>query len=73
MRWSAEVVSEPSMNHRLCVDLFETGVHRGRIQWNDRNEVDLVFYGDCEIAVPADWLIGIVQRFKSETTTNGAR
>lgn len=71
MRWTAEIVSEPAMNHSLCVDLFETDVHRARIRWSDRNEVELVFYGGGEIAVPAEWLVGIIQRFVAETGRKG--
>lgn len=72
MRWTADVVSEPSMDHSLCVDLYEDGVHRGRLQWNATRELELVFYGGKETAMPAEWLLGIVQRFKSETTPNRA-
>jgi hypothetical protein len=44
MTWSADIVSEPSRNHELCVDLFEGGVHRARIRRNERRELELVCY-----------------------------
>jgi hypothetical protein len=66
MSWSADIVSEPSRNHELCVDLFEGGVHRGRLRRNERLELELVCY-EGDYTIPADWLVGIIQRFSAET------
>jgi hypothetical protein len=66
MSWSADIGSEPNRNHELCVDLFEGGVHRARIRRNERLELELVCY-EGEFTIPADWLVGIIQRFIAET------
>jgi hypothetical protein len=67
MTWTADIVTEPDRGHDLCVDLFESGVHRARVQRNDRREVELMCYGG-DFAIPADWLLGIIQRFVAETS-----
>jgi hypothetical protein len=66
MDWRAEIVSEPSQNHKLCVDLFEDGVHRARVRCNERLEMELVCY-QGDFTIPADWLVGIIQRFVADT------
>jgi hypothetical protein len=66
LSWSADIVSEPSRNHELCIDLFEGGVHRARLRRNERRELELVCY-EGEFTIPADWLVGIIQRFVAET------
>jgi hypothetical protein len=73
MRWTAEITNDPRKDYELYVELLEDDVSQARLQWNDRGELELVFYGGKETAMPAEWLIGIVQRFKSETTPNRAR
>jgi hypothetical protein len=62
MQWTAEIVTEPTTNHELCVDLFDDGVHRARIRRNDRSEFELVCYGD-QFTIPAEWLASVIKRF----------
>jgi hypothetical protein len=66
MTWTADILTEPSRDHELCVDLYDDDVVRGRIRRNERFEVELICYGG-EFAIPADWLVGIIQRFTEET------
>jgi len=66
MRWDADIVTEPTRNHELCLDLFEGGIHRARLQRGDTGEFELVCYGE-HFAIPAKWLVDIIQRFLSET------
>ena len=68
MTWSADIVSEPSQNHQLCIDLFEGGTHRARVQRNECGDLELVCYGG-ELTIPAEWLVGIIQRFIAETSS----
>ena len=72
MTWTADLVTEPSRNHNLCIDLFEDGVHRARISRNERDELELTCYGG-EFRIPADWLVGIIQRFEAETDSAPGR
>ena len=65
MGWTADIVSEPTRNHELCVDLFEDGVHRARIERNDVGEVIFVSYGN-PFAIPVEWLREVTERFVSE-------
>lgn len=68
MTWSADIVSEPSRKHELCLGLFESGLHRARVHGDERGEVELVCYGG-EVTIPAEWLVGIIQRFIVETSS----
>ena len=72
MGWSADIVSEPSRDHDLCVDLFEGGVHRARLRRNERRELELVCY-EGEFTIPGEWLVGIIQRFIAETGSTRGR
>lgn len=67
MAWSADIVSEPSRDHELCVDLLENGVHQARIQRNERRELEVVCYGGDRIAIPAEWLVSVIQQFIADT------
>lgn len=67
MTWTADIVSEPNANHELCVDLFESGSHRARLRRDKRGELELVCYGD-QFTIPVEWLVGIIQRFRADTT-----
>jgi hypothetical protein len=66
MAWSADIVTEPSREHELCVDLFEDGVHQARVRRNERRELEFVCYG-AGFTIPAEWLIGVIERFRVET------
>jgi len=72
MSWSADIVTEPSRDHELCVDLLEGGVHRARLRRNERLELELVCY-EGDFTIPADWLVGIIQRFSAESDSTGGR
>jgi hypothetical protein len=67
MGWTAEITNDPRKDSELYVELLEDDGSQARLQWIDRGELELVFYGGEETAVPAEWLVGIVQRFMSET------
>lgn len=66
MSWTADIATEPSRSHQLCVDLFEGDVHRARIHRTEQGEVELVCYAGG-FSIPAEWLMGLIQRFISET------
>ena len=67
MKWTAEIVSEPTRNHELCVDLFEDDIHRARLQRNERRELELVCYRG-QFAIPAEWLADVVERFAQDSS-----
>jgi hypothetical protein len=73
MGWTAEITNDPRKDYELYVELLEDDVSQARLQWNDRRELELAFYGGKETAVPAEWLLGIVQRFMSEVPPNRGR
>jgi len=67
-KWTADVVTEPSKDHALCLDLFEDEIHRARLQRNDQGQLVLVCYGDT-FEVPAVWLANVIQRFVADAGT----
>ena len=64
-KWTADVVTEPALDHALCLDFFKNDVHRARVQRNDQGEFTLVCCGDA-FEVPVTWLVNTIQRFIAE-------
>jgi hypothetical protein len=72
MEWTADVVSEPTREHELCLDLYEGSVHRARLQRKGDREFELVCYGG-DFAIPAVWLANLINGFIEDIGRSGVR
>jgi hypothetical protein len=63
--WTADIATDPSRDHGLYVELMEDEHYRARIEWNTQRQLEIRCYGSCTI--PAEWLVGILEQFRTET------
>ena len=64
--WTAEIMTDPMRDHKLHVELMEGGIYRARLYKDDLGKVQLWVYKGTETTIPAEWLLGIIQRFSEE-------
>jgi hypothetical protein len=70
--WGADITNDPDRNYELYVELLQDDAHRARIQRNERRELELVCYGGDRIAIPAEWLVSVIQQFIADTLSEEA-
>lgn len=71
MEWTADILSDPTRNHDLCVEISEGDHYRARIQRDAQGAVELVCY-QGGFTIPALWLVGLIQRFIEDTDASPA-
>lgn len=71
MSWSAEIMNDPRRGYELYVELMHNDEYVARIQRNSSGELELATYGGAPIAIPFDWLRGLVSRFEDEVPAIG--
>ena len=67
MSWTAEITTDPTRDFKLYVELLYDDAHKARLQHNAAGELEVVFYGDEQCAIPWRWLAEIAERFQNET------
>lgn len=71
MAWTAEVTNNPDRGFGLYIELLEGDQYRARLQRGAAGELEVVFYGGEECAIPWTWLAGVAARFVAETGVSG--
>jgi len=62
--WTADITTDPDRDYALYVELLEDDRHRGRVERAPDGMIQVVWYEP--VAVPWEWLAGIVARFKTD-------
>ncbi len=65
--WTADIMTDPSRNHKLHVELQEDGHFRARLFQDDSGALQLRVYDGKETTIPVDWLLGIVRHFQEDS------
>ena len=66
MAWTAEITNDPEHDFELHIELLEDEQYRGRVVRDGEGWMQLQVYGGTPVAMPWDWLTGVVERFRSE-------
>jgi hypothetical protein len=67
--WTADIMTDPLRDHKLCVELQEDGEYRARLFQDSSAVLQLRIYDGKEITIPVKWLFGIVRHFQEDLTT----
>ncbi|HEX6904368.1 MAG TPA: hypothetical protein VF789_31965 [Thermoanaerobaculia bacterium] len=71
--WHAEITNDPDDDFSLYIELLEDDKHKGRIFRTPEGLLVLKIYdAPTGIAIPADWLMGIIKGAQVDLAVNNA-